>query len=75
MKDLSKFIVQNAQEMKEKLLFGRDNRAVGATNMNQDSSRSHSLFMVTVETNEVINSEDHIKVGRLNLVDLAGSER
>ena len=68
-------MVSDANEMKEKLLFGRDNRSVGATNMNQDSSRSHSLFMVTVETNEIENGENHIKAGRLNLVDLAGSER
>jgi kinesin family protein 3/17 len=61
--------------MKEKLLVGRDNRAVGATSMNQDSSRSHSLFMITVETNEFYDGEDHIRVGKLNLVDLAGSER
>ncbi len=33
-KDLSKFMVSDANEMKEKLLFGRDNRSVGATNMN-----------------------------------------
>jgi hypothetical protein len=31
--------------------------------------------MITVETNEVINNENHIRVGKLNLVDLAGSER
>ena len=35
--------------MKEKLLTGRSNRAVGATDMNEGSSRSHSLFMITVE--------------------------
>jgi hypothetical protein len=33
-KDLSKFIIENPTEMREKLLFGRENRAVGATNMN-----------------------------------------
>jgi hypothetical protein len=31
--------------------------------------------MITVETNEFFDNENHIKVGRLNLVDLAGSER
>lgn len=74
-KDLSKFMIQSAQEMKDKLLSGRDNRSVGSTSMNEDSSRSHSLFMITVETNEIIDGESHIRVGRLNLVDLAGSER
>jgi hypothetical protein len=43
----------------------------------QDSSRSHSIFTVTVETSDkvVAGAESHIRVGKLNLVDLAGSER
>jgi hypothetical protein len=42
--------------------------------MNQDSSRSHSIFTITIEcTGEV--TQDHVRVGKLNLVDLAGSER
>ena len=43
--------------------------------MNQDSSRSHSLFTIYIETGEDINGEQRIKAGKLNLVDLAGSER
>ncbi|CAD8136871.1 unnamed protein product [Paramecium octaurelia] len=74
-KDLSKFMIENPQEMREKLLHGRENRAVGATAMNQDSSRSHSLFQITVETNEIVQGQSHVTVGKLNLVDLAGSER
>ena len=42
--------------------------------MNQESSRSHSIFTITIEcTGEV--TQDHVRVGKLNLVDLAGSER
>ncbi|EGR28887.1 kinesin motor domain protein [Ichthyophthirius multifiliis] len=74
-KDLSSFIIQNPQEMKDKLELGRQNRAVGATNMNEGSSRSHSLFMITVEMCETVDGQQHIRVGKLNLVDLAGSER
>ncbi|CAD8056087.1 unnamed protein product [Paramecium sonneborni] len=74
-KDLSKFMIESPQEMREKLLHGRENRAVGATAMNQDSSRSHSLFQIIVETNEMIQGQSHVTVGKLNLVDLAGSER
>ena len=33
-KDLTRFMIQSPAEMREKLLHGRDNRAVGATNMN-----------------------------------------
>lgn len=51
-------------------------RHVGATNMNEHSSRSHSVFTITVESSEMDDKgEPHIKVGKLNIVDLAGSER
>lgn len=55
---------------------GTLNRHVGATNMNEHSSRSHSVFTITVESSEVDDKgEVHVKVGKLNIVDLAGSER
>ncbi|KAM3140267.1 hypothetical protein pb186bvf_007623 [Paramecium bursaria] len=74
-KDLSKFMIESSTELREKLVHGKENRAVGATAMNLDSSRSHSLFQIIVETNEVVNGESHVRMGKLNLVDLAGSER
>ncbi|EGR28909.1 kinesin motor domain protein [Ichthyophthirius multifiliis] len=75
-KDLSTFMIQDPQEMNEKLMQGGENRSVGATQMNQDSSRSHSIFSITVERCDQTDSgESHIRVGKLNLVDLAGSER
>jgi kinesin family protein 3/17 len=48
--------------------------------MNADSSRSHSIFTITVECSQrragdPSDAEPHITVGKLNLVDLAGSER
>lgn len=44
--------------------------------MNQDSSRSHSIYTVTVETSTMgPDGQAMIRVGKLNLVDLAGSER
>ena len=44
--------------------------------MNEHSSRSHAIFMITVESSEVgVDGNAHIRVGKLNLVDLAGSER
>ena len=47
-----------------------------ATNMNEHSSRSHAIFIVTVESSvHTPDGEQHIRVGKLNLVDLAGSER
>ena len=44
--------------------------------MNDESSRSHSIFSITVESSEIWpDGKSHIKVGKLNIVDLAGSER
>jgi kinesin family protein 3/17 len=57
------------------MLFGTNNRKTASTNMNSDSSRSHSIFTIYIETGEEIEGEQRIKAGKLNLVDLAGSER
>jgi kinesin family protein 3/17 len=55
---------------------GTSNRKTGETAMNKDSSRSHSIFTIYVETSEAdADGEQRIKAGKLNLVDLAGSER
>jgi kinesin family member 3B len=54
---------------------GKKNRSVGATLMNQTSSRSHSIFTIVVECSDLDDKGGHIRVGKLNLVDLAGSER
>lgn len=48
------------------------NRAVAATGMNEGSSRSHSVFTITVGQRDVISNS--MKSGKLVLVDLAGSE-
>lgn len=55
---------------------GQKNRKVGETKMNLRSSRSHSVFTITIEQSEIgADGKDHIRVGKLNMVDLAGSER
>lgn len=74
--ELTSFAAKTVAEIEELLKFGNANRSVGATNMNEHSSRSHAIFIVTVECASVgLDGESHIRVGRLNLVDLAGSER
>ena len=70
-KNLSSVIVTSEKEISQLLKIGLANRTTGSTMMNADSSRSHSLFSITIES----STEDHVKVGKLNLVDLAGSER
>lgn len=60
-------------EVYECLKMGNDNRSIGYTNMNSESSRSHSCFILTVNSE---NSQTFVKkTGKLYLVDLAGSEK
>ena len=56
---------------------GYDNRATAATSMNDESSRSHSIFTIYIETSEENEKFDEtvFKAGKLHLVDLAGSEK
>ena len=55
------------------LELGSSNRAQAATNMNEHSSRSHSIFILTIkQTNK---NDGSSKIGKLYLVDLAGSEK
>jgi len=74
-KDLTCIIVKSIPEIERAMNFGTNNRKTASTNMNADSSRSHSLFTIYIETGEQVNDEKRIKAGKLNLVDLAGSER
>uniref|UniRef100_A0ABM5F8U9 Kinesin-like protein n=1 Tax=Pogona vitticeps TaxID=103695 RepID=A0ABM5F8U9_9SAUR len=75
-KDLSSFVTKNVKEIEHVMNLGNQARAVGSTNMNEQSSRSHAIFVITVECSETgPDGQDHIRVGKLNLVDLAGSER
>ena len=75
-KDLSMHPVHNVLEMEKVMELGSKNRSVGATLMNADSSRSHSIFTINIEIlDEGADGGEHIRAGKLNLVDLAGSER
>jgi len=75
-KDLSSYVVKNVEEIDNLMTKGNKNRAVGATLMNAESSRSHSIFTITVECCDTgIDGKDHFYAGKLHLVDLAGSER
>ena len=55
------------------LEVGTANRAQAATNMNEHSSRSHSIFILTI--NQTNKQQGVSKIGKLYLVDLAGSEK
>ncbi|KAI9105271.1 P-loop containing nucleoside triphosphate hydrolase protein [Phlyctochytrium arcticum] len=75
-RDLSSHVVKCVPEMETLMTVGNKNRSVGATLMNENSSRSHSIFTITVESSEPgADGKDHIVAGKLHLVDLAGSEK
>jgi hypothetical protein len=71
-KDLQCLIVKTIPEIEKAMIYGTSNRQTAATNMNSESSRSHSIFTVYIETAVMdSNNEQRIKAGKLNLVDLA----
>ncbi|CAG5132663.1 unnamed protein product, partial [Candidula unifasciata] len=73
---LSMHPVHNVTECEHIMNKGWHNRSTGATLMNADSSRSHSIFTISLEMiTRDSEGEEHIRAGKLNLVDLAGSER
>ena len=86
--DLSKTVCTSTAQMEELMQQGNSVRAVGATRMNAESSRSHAIFTITL-TQQSVTEEAAAdapgrpraptrvseKVSKCNLVDLAGSER
>ncbi|KAJ4474540.1 kinesin heavy chain [Lentinula lateritia] len=72
-KNLSDYYVSSAREVYEIMRTGGAARVVSSTNMNAESSRSHSIFLITILQR---NTESGAaKTGNLYLVDLAGSEK
>ncbi|KAM7253486.1 hypothetical protein ACFE04_021640 [Oxalis oulophora] len=73
--NLTEFEVQSVTDVLRLLIQGSLNRKVAATNMNRESSRSHSVFTCVIESRWEKDSATNLRFARLNLVDLAGSER
>eukprot|EP01013_Petalomonas_cantuscygni_P008126 TRINITY_DN2083_c0_g2_i1.p1 TRINITY_DN2083_c0_g2~~TRINITY_DN2083_c0_g2_i1.p1 ORF type:complete len:1090 (-),score=313.72 TRINITY_DN2083_c0_g2_i1:271-3540(-) len=74
---LTEHEVNTSEEAMRLFISGTDNRHTASTNMNRESSRSHSIFALKVhqEDREIDPDSPVIMVSKLNLVDLAGSER
>ncbi|CAK7219002.1 Kinesin-related motor protein [Sporothrix curviconia] len=67
--------IASAADGIKRLQEGSVRRQVAATKCNDLSSRSHTVFTITVQTKHVTETgEDFFNTGKLNLVDLAGSE-
>ncbi|VDO66860.1 unnamed protein product, partial [Heligmosomoides polygyrus] len=65
--------VGSPDEVLQTIEDGKSNRMVAVTNMNEHSSRSHSVFLITVKQEHQATKKQ--LAGKLYLVDLAGSEK
>ncbi|NWR42457.1 KI13B protein, partial [Regulus satrapa] len=74
---LSKLAVASYKDIESLMSEGNKSRTVAATNMNEESSRSHAVFKIILTHTlfDVQSGTSGEKVGKLSLVDLAGSER
>lgn len=66
--------VKSKNEIYKILEKGAAKRQTASTLMNAQSSRSHTIFSITVHVKEIAGEEELFRTGKLNLVDLAGSE-
>ncbi|KAK7109010.1 hypothetical protein V1264_013129 [Littorina saxatilis] len=72
---LEEVVVRGKEEVYNIMERGASRRQTAATLMNAQSSRSHSVFSVTIHIKEnTVDGEELLKCGKLHLVDLAGSE-
>ncbi|XP_044059636.1 kinesin-like protein KIF13B isoform X5 [Siniperca chuatsi] len=74
---LSRLAVASYKDVESLMSEGNKSRTVAATNMNEESSRSHAVFniILTHTLKDLQSGTSGEKVSRLSLVDLAGSER
>lgn len=82
--DLQEIECHSATEVRAVLEAGVQNRKVGATHLNRDSSRSHALFTLRIDSEQLTGTEGGgaagsgaalRRYGKITFVDLAGSER
>nr|CBN82114.1 Kinesin-like protein KIF9 [Dicentrarchus labrax] len=72
---LSLHLVHSEEEALNLLFEGEMNRIIGSHALNRNSSRSHCIFTVHIESRSRTLSDAKYITSKLNLVDLAGSER
>lgn len=71
--DLTENYISEPEEIFDMLKIAQVNRAICATNMNERSSRSHMILIMSISQNHL--QDLSAKTGKLYLVDLAGSEK
>lgn len=73
-KDLQERVVESREEVIDLMAQGAQARTVGYTQMNAESSRSHSIFIIKIHQKDATDESKNL-FAKINLVDLAGSER
>lgn len=71
--NLTAYRVDSAADLLQYLKKGNANRVTAATNMNDTSSRSHSVLNISLETEDKLSGAK--RRSQLYLIDLAGSEK
>lgn len=73
---VKKEVVVSMEHIMSLIATGEAQRHVGATNFNAESSRSHTIFQMNVESSLHTCSDrtNDVRSSVLNLIDLAGSE-
>lgn len=74
-KGLSLNVCANEEQALNYLFEGETNRTVSSHQLNKESSRSHCIYTVHLESKSRAESTEKVVFSKLNLVDLAGSER
>jgi len=69
---VTELVVESVEDVMRAIEVAQSNRTVLATDMNEESSRSHSI--VQVRTTNTCKTKGREYIGKINLVDLAGSE-
>lgn len=69
-------VIANTEEEALNYLFeGETNRSISEHQLNKNSTRSHCIFTIYLESRSRVESSERVIYSKLNLVDLAGSER
>lgn len=74
-KGLTLNVCKNEEEALNFLFEGETNRTISAHALNKESSRSHCIYTIYVESRSRTESSEKVVFSKLHLVDLAGSER
>lgn len=72
---LRKQLVSSYQDIEKLINDGNKARSIGSTQMNNTSSRAHTITTIQLSQKYKINGLEMTKISNINLVDLAGSER